>query len=470
MIQSIAIHEFRSMLRERRFRLAALLLSSLFLFALLGAYDYRAQIHQQHTEAAEAARVLWENQGEVNPHSAAHYGTHVFKPVHPLAFFERGVDAYTGNTLFLEAHRMNEAQHRAAADRHNFARLGTLTPAFILGLLFPVFIIVLGFGAVAGEREGGNLRLLLAQGLRPTALFFGKALGLWYAVLLLALPFFALGGIGLLQTGVAPDDWVRYGLLVAGYLLYLGCFVHLTLLLSALTKHTNTALVAALGTWMLICLLVPKAATNVARWQHPTPAWQAYHEAIEEDLKNGVDGHDPADDYTENLKQETLKQYGVDSVQHLPFNWAGFVMQKGEEHETYVFQKHKDNLLDIYTRQQGIHEAASVASPYLLAGIASQRLAGTDVGSYFDFLAAAEKYRIQLVGDLNNDLKDNFKYGDWEGKRDKAFFASNVRFEYRPPALGAVLADVQPALAALAAWFLLSGLVCLFFFQKIKPV
>jgi len=470
MIHTIAIHEFRSMLREKRFRLAAFLLSGLFLLALLGAYDYREQLHRQHTEAAEAARALWENQGEVNPHSAAHYGTHVFKPVHPLAFFERGVDAYTGNTLFLEAHRMNEAQHRAADDRHAFARLGTLTPAFMLGILFPLFIIVLGFAAVAGEREGGNLRLLLAQGMRPTALFVGKALGLWYAVLLLALPFFALGGIGLLQTGVTAGDWARYGLLTTGYLLYLGCFVHLTLLLSALATHTNTALVTALGTWMLICLLVPKAAANIARWQHPTPTWQAYREAIEEDLKNGVDGHDPSDTYTENLKAETLKKYGVDSVQHLPFNWAGFVMQKGEEHETYVFQKHQDRLLDIYSRQQRIHQVASAASPHLLAGIASQRLAGTDVDSYFDFLAAAEKYRIQLVGDLNNDLKDNFKYGDWEGKRDKAFFASNVRFEYRPPALGAVWSGVQPALAALVGWFLLSGLACMFFFQKIKPV
>jgi len=470
MIPTIAIHEFRSVLRERRFRVAALLLSVLFAFSLFGTLDNASKLRQQHDEASATAREIWENQEAANPHSAAHYGTYVFKHVHPLAFFDQGVDAYTGNTLFLEAHKMNEPQHKAVDDRHTAARFGTLTPAFVLGILFPLFIMVFGFGSVTNEKTQGNLRLLMAQGVKRSSLFFGKALGLWFAVLLLALPFLLLGGLGLWQMATQPEDWHRYLLLSAAYLTYLGCFIHLTLLLSAMSNSTNTALVGCIGLWIVICLIAPKAAVNIAREKHPAPKWSDYHAAIEEDLKNGVDGHDPSDAHTEKLKDETLRHYGVEKVEQLPFNWAGFIMQKGEEHETYVFQKHRDQLLNIYDAQQRIQRNAAWLSPFLLLNTISQRLAGTDINSYFEFLAAAEQYRIRLVGDLNNDLKDNFKYGDWEGKRDKSFFATNARFEYNPTRLSDLLPEMSTLFGILMLWLILSGFCCYYAFHQLKPV
>lgn len=470
MILDIAKQEFRSILREGRFRTAAALLSLLFALSLFGAYDYYATLKRQHDEATGAMREQWDNQKDKNPHSAAHYGTFVFKPIYPLSYFDRGVDAYTGNTLFLEGHRSNQSKFRGAEDQGDFARLGTLTPAFVLGMLMPLFIIVLGFGAAAAERENGNLRLLLAQGVKPSSLFWGKSLGLWAAVLLLALPFFLAGGLGLLFADAEGEHWLRYTCMVLLYLAYFGCFIHLTLLVSAWAGRQNVALVGALGAWVFACLIVPKATVNLAKQLHPTPSWQVYHNAIKEDLKNGVDGHDATAVFTKKLEKETLKKYGVDSIQNLPFNWDGFIMQKGEEHETYVFQKHKSKLLNLYQRQRQIHSAAAVFSPFLLAKIISQRLAGVDVDVYFDFLAAAEKYRVQLVGELNDDLTKNFKYGDWNGTRGKAFFSKNVRFEYQPPALNSLFRSLIMPASAILLWLMFSGLAAIFFFNKLKPV
>lgn len=467
---TIARQELRSIFRERRFQAAATILSVLFALSVFGAWDYYASNEQQHAEAARMARAHWDNQEDKNPHSAAHYGTFVFKPVYPLSFFDRGIDAFTGNTLFLEGHRMHEARHRAVADRSELARLGVLTPAFVLGVLFPLFIIVLGFGSIAAEREGGNLRMLLAQGIRPTDLFFGKALGLGAAVLSLAVPFLLLGGLGMASPGAGTADWWRYGLMSAGHLVYLGCFIHLTLVVSAFAQRANVALVALLGIWITMCLVAPKAVADFAAWKYPTPSWQAYQEALQNDLKNGVDGHDPSADYSKKLEEETLKKHGVSTVDSLPFNWDGFIMQKGEEHETYVFQKHKDQLLAIYQQQQNLLEASALLSPYLLVNLSSQRLAGTDVHTFHNFLAAAEKYRVELVGELNNDLMLNFKYGDWDGTRDKTFFASNKKFEYRGPDFREVWQISRPALALLLGWYLLSGLLGLFIFQRIKPI
>jgi ABC-2 type transport system permease protein len=170
------------------------------------------------------------------------------------------------------------------------------------------------------------------------------------------------------------------------------------------------------------------------------------------------------------LEKETLAKYGVDSVQHLPFNWDGFIMQKGEEHETYVFQKHKSDLLQVYQQQRVVHQAAAVVSPFVLTGILSQRLAGTDVDVYFDFLAAAERYRVQLVGELNGDLTNNFKYGDWDGKRGKAFFANNAKFDYIPPTLSNLLGDLAKPAGEMLIWLIISGLGAVFFFNRLKPI
>ncbi len=470
MIYTIAKQEFQSSFREGRFRTAALFLIVVFLLAILGAYDYYTSMKKQHIEATATARSQWENQKDKNPHSAAHYGTYVFKPIYPLSYFDRGVDAYTGNTLFLEAHRSHQSKFKAAEDQGALTRLGTLTPAFVLGMIFPLFIIVLGFGSAAGERESGNLRMLLAQGVRPSTLFWGKALGLWAAILALALPFFAIGAIGLLVANAEGQQWLRYALTILLYLAYFGCFIHLTLLISAWAGRQNVALVASLAVWVLICLVVPKAAVNIAKQVYPAPTWQTYNNAIKEDLEKGVDGHDPTDVYTQKLEKETLAKYGVDSIHQLPFNWDGYIMQKGEEHETYVYQKHKSELLKVYQRQREVHQAAAVLSPFVLTGILSQRLAGTDVDLYFDFLAAAERYRIQLVGELNEDLTKNFKYGDWDGKRGKNFFSNNARFEFTPPALSDLLGKLTKPACMVLIWLIVTGLGALFFFNRLKPV
>lgn len=466
----IAKQTFINILREGRFRTAVLLICAFFVLSVVGAFNFYASLKKQHIEAEEKMRGQWESQNDKNPHSAAHYGTYVFKPVYPLSYFDRGVDAFTGNTLFLEGHRSNLAQFRTAEDQGDIARFGTLAPAFVLGLLMPLFIIILGFGLVATDRENGNLRLILAQGVRPWSLFFGKSLGLWMVVLLLSLPFFIGGAFGLVAAREEASNWLRYVGIIIVYLVYFGCFINLTLLVSAWAGRQNTALVGTLALWVLACLIVPRAAVNFAKQLYPTPNWQDYYAGIEKDLENGVDGHDGTAVFTKKLEEETLKKYGVEEVKDLPFNWAGYIMQKGEEHETFVFQKHKAGLLEVYLKQRTVHEAAALCSPFVLLNILSQRLAGTDVEVYFDFLAEAEKYRVQLVGELNEDLTKNFKYGDWGGKRGKEFFARNARFDYQPPTIDRLIAPLLTPMATLLMWFIVSGIAALVFFSKLRPL
>ena len=120
-----------------------------------------------------------------NAHAAAHYGVYVFKPVAPLSVFDRGLQPFVGSTVYLEAHRQNQAAFLPAQDSTSMRRFGDLTAAACLQLLLPLLIILFAFGALAGERESGTLRQVLSLGVRPASLVFGKAMGLGGALAVL---------------------------------------------------------------------------------------------------------------------------------------------------------------------------------------------------------------------------------------------------------------------------------------------
>ncbi|MFN9311957.1 ABC transporter permease, partial [Gemmatimonas sp.] len=193
MIAHIARKERTEMWRDGRFRVAAVALLLLLAVALLTGLTTSRGTARDHDAAQEAMRGFWVNQGAKNPHSAAHYGLWVFKPSLPLSFVDHGVDAYTGVTTWLEAHKQNEFTRRPAMDRPNVARFGEWTAAAVLQLLVPLLIVMLAFPAFAGERETGTLRQLAAIGVPMRTLMLGKAAGIASALAVVLVPATLLG-------------------------------------------------------------------------------------------------------------------------------------------------------------------------------------------------------------------------------------------------------------------------------------
>ncbi len=145
MIAKIAQKEMKELLREGRFRVAALITVALLLMATFISRSYYVSVNEQHRQAAQNERNVWVSQDTKNPHSAAHYGTYAFKPKYPLALIDQGVDKYAGISIFLEAHARHDAQYAAAQDQTGLTRFGDLTPDFILMFIIPLLIVLLGF-------------------------------------------------------------------------------------------------------------------------------------------------------------------------------------------------------------------------------------------------------------------------------------------------------------------------------------
>ncbi|WP_299465209.1 DUF3526 domain-containing protein [uncultured Microscilla sp.] len=457
MIWKIAKKEVREITRSGQFTISLGIVLLLMMVATLLSYRHYQQANKQYEGARISERNIWESQDNKNPHSAAHYGTYAFKPKYPLSLIDPGVDRYLGISVYLEAHKRNEAQFMAAADQTGLSRFGSITPDFVLLFLIPLFIILIGHNVVSKEHEKGTLRLVKSQGVSMRSLVAGKWLGMYALILGITGFTFLMLAIFLSQTNVLTGlDWGTFGLMFFTYLIYYAIFNSIVLIGSIHIKHASLSLVSLLAIWMITCLALPKASTTITDLLHPYPTQQQFTAAIDKDKAQGLDGHTPWSAAAKKLEKETLKAYKVSKLEDLPFNYDGYRMQKGEEHEAKVYFEHYKALRRTYQQQKKVYNRLSVLSPYLPVRFLSMSLAHTDYGTHWHFLDAAEKYRLQLQKNLNGDFAKNSAYGNWAYKADKSLWAKIPRFSYSPPKLGQIIHENTWSIVSLFFWFILS--------------
>jgi len=459
MIAHIARKERTEMWRDGRFRVASIALLLLLAVALLTGLTASRSTARDHEAAQEAMRGFWVNQGAKNPHSAAHYGLWVFKPSLPLSFVDHGVDAYTGVTTWLEAHKQNEFTRRPAMDRPSVARFGEWTAAAVLQLLVPLLIVMLAFPAFAGERDTGTLRQLAAIGVPIRTLMLGKATGIASALAVVLVPATVLGVATMwlgADGGRGTDDLIRFALLSATYILYFAVVLVLALVVSARARNVRTALVVLLGFWTLNSLVAPRAVADLARQYFPTPSSVAFQAAMQRDIEQGLDGHNPADARRKAVEAQALREYRAVSLDALPVNFDAIAMQASEEYANTVFDRHFGALYDQYRAQNTLTQWAGLVSPLLAVRSLSMGLAGTDVEQHRHFAVQAELYRRGLIKWTNNYFRDNTRTGEWDWKAPPELWATYPPFEYEAPLFGQSLATQRTALLVIGAWLLLS--------------
>ena len=464
MIRKTFFKETKESIRDGRVRIAFIIVILLLGVALwVSARQYK-NVNEQYELAKSTERALWDNQGEKNPHSAAHYGTYAFKPKYPLSLVDQGVDKYAGTSIFLEAHNRNEAQFSAATDQTGLARFGDLTPDFILLFIIPLLIILLGYNSFTKEREMGTLTLLKSQGISSRKWMLGKWMALFFPILVITSVLFLLAGVllsNLKDFGVF--DWssllAMFGIFIGYYII----FINIVLLISAKAKKSGVSLVISLCAWIIVCLAIPKAASNIAETKHPYPTRQEFAANVLKDKKEGLDGHNPWSKEAKLLEEEVLLKYNVDSLHQLPFNFDAYRMQKGEEHEAEVYFKHYNHLKDQFSRQTKVYKGLAAISPYLPTRFLSMSIAHTDYATHWDFADAAEEYRIATQKFLNDNFAENSEYGNWAYQADAGFWKNLPAFTYDPPELNSVLSQNMSNMLILALWLISSfGLLLIF--------
>jgi len=463
---AIARNEWRAMLRNQVALAAAVLMLALTLAAILVSHERVRAVNAERARFQSSADAQWNAQPDRHPHRVVHYGHYVFRPLSPLAFFDFGVDPFTGHTLFLEGHRQNSANFSDAGQSSVLLRFGQLTPAFVLQVLTPLLIAFLAFGSVARERERGQLRLQLTQGVKGMTLLGGKLAAHAGIALLLGAPAFAaLAVIAALHGAVALEALA----MAAGYALYLLAWALGAVLVSALLPRARDALLVLVGVWIVTTILLPRVMPDLAVRGIERPTRIETEAAIHARLKAMGDSHNPNDPYFNRFKQKVLDQYGVSRIEDLPVNYGGLVMQEGERMTSALFEEFMRADHAAQAAQSGVVYGAAVVSPVLALRRLSTALAGTDLDHHARFLAEGERYRYRFVQALNGLHATEVRYeNDREQRVGRHHWQETARFGYPPASFASVATrHVLPAGAVLAGWLLALIVAARFTAQKL---
>lgn len=446
MIVSIAQRELTELWWDGRLAVAGGLVLLLIVSSLAVGWQRQREIASERQVAQALDYDGWLGQQERHPHDAAHQGMHVFKPEPALSMVDPGIEPYVGSTIWLQAHRQSELKFRPAQDATGLQRFGSLSPAWVLQVLGPLLVIVLGFNAFAWEREQGTLRQLLSLGVPPRRLLWGKALALGVALAALLVPAGLAALAALASAGGSEGRGVllaRFGWLCSAYAAYLVFWVFVVLACSARALTSRASLFALTVIWIVSVVLAPRGLADLAQTWYPTPTRTQFEQSLGRDL-------------SARYREAWLDAFGTETRwgPDLPLEKWGISLRV-DDHAGYgVTDVHFGRLWDAFDAQRRLQEWCGLLFPVLAVRSFSMGIAATDFAHHRDFSVAAERHR-RLMQDLKSDdlvdhadpLKDrHFAY-----QAGRELWRQVPRFAYRLPAVSVALQESWRGLLVLVA-------------------
>jgi ABC-2 type transport system permease protein len=457
-IWTIARRELLDSLRNRGLLLFGAVICLLFLSAgAIGLANHKA-LSQERNRLQEIVEAQWKNAPDRHPHRMAHFGSFAFRPKSTIGYFDFGVDGYTGNSIFLEAHRQNPANFSEARHSSGLMRFGELSMAMVLECLVPLLIIFSTFNCVTKEREQHTLPLLVCQGITPRQLLAGKFLGASASLaILLVGPALVTTVLTMSSGSFIAEDGLRLACLGTAFTLYFGCWIAVSVAVSARQQTSSAALMNLLAVWALLVILVPKVMPNIANHFLPAPTKPEFDRALHTEVAALGNGHDPKDPSFEGMKRDLMAKHKAKSLEELPVNFNGVTMREGEKRSAEAYSKHFESLHSVYRSQNHFSEWAGLLDPYLSIRHLCMAVAGTDSYHFQVFAKQAEAHRFSFVDKLNQIHVEEIKFeGDKEQKVDAHHWEGFPPFRYQQPSLAWALANVLGAPLSLFLWAVLS--------------
>lgn len=472
----ICREEWRYWRRSRLAGSAFVLMALVLLVSVFHTWNYSAAESTRRAQLQQQAETAFLNQPARHPHRMVHYGHYAFRAPVPLAALDPGIDPYAGTVLFLEGHRQNSAMFAEATELSSLARFGSLSPAFVLQVLAPLLLVIMGFSGISRERERSTLIQLQASGVGAGSLLAGKALALLAVAGLLLLP---LAAAGLLLVAGSGASLAAVLALVLVHGLYLAAWALGTTAVSGLLRTSAAALAVLLLVWVLGVIVVPRLAGSIARSSTPIPGQIATELSLLTEAEL-ADGHNAADPGFAALTAQLLDTYGVDDIAALPMNIRGIVSSAGEAAATDKMNEYAGERLAAELNQAILVDRFSLLSPLLAIRRASMALAGTDLLHQHRFLREAEDLRFNFVQGLNTLHAEELSYADDIRRSADADAEQRTRvdadhwrllpeFRFRVAPASERISQALPMAGMLCAWLFvllaLSAAVCL----RVRP-
>ena len=424
------------------FRFAAVLLITLLLVVantVVLVQDYEQRL-ESYNDAVKMHRQDLRNS---KTYSTAYL--FVDRAPNPLSIFNIGLDKRLGNLIGIYHGFMPtlwDAQMHGT-DNPFIAFFSSIDIVFVFEVILSLMGLIFAYDAIAGERERGTLRLVLAQPIGRGQILLAKyisAMACLLVPLILSLLFALLFLTRSIPLSIA--DFLRVAGIVFTSFAYLSLFYLIGLLISVATRRTGTALMLAMFVWGFLVLVYPnliRVTVNPggdiqARVKTAQNQIQQILDTYERERqkyleKEGIAGEtsefskalgfyhqadvDPVTltTYIENMS--VISEIRPDFEKYVPVakRYYNFVEPLVTQTVEKAWRVRKQALDEIYVRQATTDRILLKLSPIGIYDAATQAWAGTDLSGLRDFFDAARRYRKVVIDYLY--AKDAFSSREW---------------------------------------------------------
>lgn len=271
MLGCLIIKELREILTTKSFLLALALSLVTFPFS----FYLMIQTYEQASGIYNATRVHDRQHGV-----SGKLTVEVAAPPCPLTIFACGASSSTTRPVaigrrenVLLADKINADPKRTQEDLvlNYFSYPDFL---FVTRLLISLFAILFSSMAICEEKENRTICLLLAQPVRRAHVLLAKWLSRFAVVSLIFLISFLIGLIQVSSSEAVTLDsehWMRILLIFFVTLVYIGIFSQIGIFISTRTGNSTVAALSAMMAWVLLVLVIPTLASEIAGFLHPVP-------------------------------------------------------------------------------------------------------------------------------------------------------------------------------------------------------
>ena len=363
----------------------------------------------------------------------------------PLSIFNVGLDKRLGNYIGIYHGFMptlwDARMH--GTDNPFIAFFSSIDIVFVFEVILSLMGLIFAYDAIAGERERGTLRLVLAQPIGRGQILLAKYISAM-ACLLVPLILSLLFALLLLTRSIplSAADFLRIAGIVLTSFVYLSLFYLIGLLISVATRRTGTALMLAMFVWGFLILVYPnliRATVNPggdiqARVKTAQNQIQQILDEYERERQKFLENEGIAGEMSEFSKAlgfyhqadvnpvtlttyiesiSVLSEIRPDFEEYVPvakryYNFIGPLATRTVEK---AWRIRKQALDEIYVKQATTDRILLKLSPVGIYDAATQAWAGTDLSGLRDFFNAAQRYRKAVIDYLY--AKGAFSSREW---------------------------------------------------------
>ena len=278
--------------------------------------------------------------------------------------------------------------------------------AFIIGYVLSLIALLFTFDAVAGERESGTLRLMLANSVPRHTVLIGKFLG---ALMSISIPFALSVLINLLvlstssTVSLEADAWGRLGIIFFLALLYTCLFLALGLLVSTRVQRSAVSLVMLLLTWVTLVVFMPSILALIASG-FSSPMSKDELRVIQKQINNKH-----LEEYRRVLSRSRSEALNAGSK---------YVVQEAAEQERLIEKRLDEQVAQVQHARSITRISPTAVFQHLL-----ESFAGTGFQRHLQFLENAQRYASEyrkfIVDTDRGDPKSLYLIGVREGMSEK---------------------------------------------------